>query len=140
MQSYGLSAEQVTMAIAKNNFPSPAGNIRVGDQNLMSPVNSIATGPEDFLNIPIKSNAANTVFVKDIASVEDGAYITTGYAIINGKRSVYLPVIKKADASTLKVVKNLKAAIPKLKLPCLETLISSTSLTNLVTLKVLWKT
>ncbi|MEJ5963578.1 efflux RND transporter permease subunit [Pedobacter immunditicola] len=115
MQSYGLSAEQVTMAIAKNNFPSPAGNIRVGDQNLMSPVNSIATGPEDFLNIPIKSSPDNTVFVKDIASVEDGADITTGYAIINGKRSVYLPVIKKADASTLKVVENLKAAIPKLK-------------------------
>lgn len=115
MQSYGLSAEQVTMAIAKNNFPSPAGNIRIGDQNLMSPVNSIATGPEDFLNIPIKSSSANTIFVKDIAAVEDGADITTGYAIINGKRSVYLPVIKKADASTLKVVENLKAAIPKLK-------------------------
>jgi len=115
MQSYGLSAEQVTMAIAKNNFPSPAGNIRIGDQNLMSPVNSIATGPEDFLNIPIKSSSANTIFVKDIASVEDAADVTTGYAIINGKRSVYLPVIKKADASTLKVVENLKAAIPKLK-------------------------
>lgn len=115
MQSYGLSAQEVTMAIAKNNFPSPAGNIRIGDQNLMSPLNSIAKGPEEFLNIPVKLTAGNTIFVKDIASVEDAADVTAGYAIINGKRSVYLPVIKKADASTLKVVENLKAAIPKLK-------------------------
>lgn len=115
MQSYGLSAEEVTMAIAKNNFPSPAGNIRIGDQNLMSPVNTIANGPEEFLNIPVKSEPGKTVFIKDIAAVEDAADITTGYAIINGKRSVYLPVIKKADASTIKVVENLKAAIPKLK-------------------------
>lgn len=115
MQSYGLSAEQVTMAIAKNNFPAPAGNIRIGDQSLMTPLNSIANGPDDFLDIPIKSSPDNTIFIKDIATVEDGADATTGYAIINGKRSVYLPVIKKADASTLKVVENLKAAIPKLK-------------------------
>lgn len=115
MLSYGLSAEEVTMAIAKNNFPAPAGNIRIGDQNLMSPVNSMANGPEEFLNIAIRTGSGTNIFVKDIASVEDAADITTGYAIINGKRSVYLPVIKKADASTLKVVENLKASIPKLK-------------------------
>ncbi|WP_316745976.1 efflux RND transporter permease subunit [Pedobacter gandavensis] len=115
MLSYGLSAEEVTMAIAKNNFPAPAGNIRIGDQNLMSPSNTMATGPEEFLNIPIRTGSGTNVFVKDIGSVEDAADVTTGYAVINGKRSVYLPVIKKADASTIKVVENLKASIPKLK-------------------------
>ncbi|OJV13240.1 MAG: acriflavin resistance protein [Dyadobacter sp. 50-39] len=115
MQSYGLSAEEVTTAIAKNNFPAPAGNIRIGKQNLMSPLNSIANDPQEFLDIPVRKGSGTNVYVKDIASVEDAADITTGYAIINGKRSVYLPVIKKADASTLKVVENLKAAIPMLK-------------------------
>lgn len=115
MQSYGLSAEEVTTAIAKNNFPAPAGNIRIGNQNLMSPLNSIANDPQEFLDIPIRKGSGTNIYVKDIASVEDAADITTGYAIINGKRSVYLPVIKKSDASTLKVVENLKAAIPMLK-------------------------
>ncbi|MDO1449270.1 efflux RND transporter permease subunit [Rhodocytophaga aerolata] len=115
MQSYGLSAEEITMAIAQNNLPSPAGNIRIEDQNLMSPVNSIARSPEEFLDIPVRVGSGPTVFVKDIASVEDAADITTGYAVINGKRSVYLPVIKKADASTLEVVDNLKSSIPMLK-------------------------
>jgi multidrug efflux pump subunit AcrB len=115
MQSYGLSEEQVMAAIAKNNLPTPAGNIRIGDKNYMSPVNSMVKGPEEFLNLPVRTDGATAVYIKDIASVEDGADVTTGYAVINGKRSVYLPVIKKADASTLKVVDNLKQALPMLK-------------------------
>ncbi|GAC1704908.1 MAG: efflux RND transporter permease subunit [Flavisolibacter sp.] len=81
----------------------------------MSPVNSLAKGPEEFLNIPIRSSSSATVFIKDIATVEDAADVTTGYALVNGKRSVYLPVIKKADASTLEVVTNLKNSLPMLK-------------------------
>lgn len=115
MQSYGLSEEQVMAAIAKNNLPSPAGNIRIGDKNYMSPVNSMAKGPEEFLDLPVRTEGSATVYIKDIATVEDAADVTTGYAVINGKRSVYLPVIKKADASTLKVVENLKEALPMLK-------------------------
>lgn len=115
MQSYGLSEEQVMTAIARNNLPSPAGNIRIGDKNYMSPVNSMMSGPEEFLDLPVKTNGAATVYIRDIASVEDAADVTTGYAVINGRRSVYLPVIKKADASTLKVVENLKKSLPMLK-------------------------
>ena len=115
MQSFGLSEEEVMTAVAKSNLPSPAGNIRIGDKNLMSPVNSLAKGPEEFLNLPIRVGETSTVFVRDIATVEDAADITTGYAVVNGKRSVYLPVIKKSDASTLKVVENLKEALPMLK-------------------------
>jgi multidrug efflux pump subunit AcrB len=115
MQSFGLSEDDVMTAIAKNNLPSPAGNIRIGDKNLMSPVNSLVKGPEEFLNLPVKVGSASTVFVKDIATVEDAADVTTGYAIVNGKRTVYLPVIKKADASTLKVVENLKSALPMIR-------------------------
>jgi multidrug efflux pump subunit AcrB len=51
--------------------------------------------------------------MRDVASIEDGADITNGYALINGKRSVYLPITKSADASTWEVVQNLKKAIPR---------------------------
>lgn len=115
LQSNGLSAEEVTLAIAKNSHPSPAGNIRIGDENLMAPINSIAKDPEEFLNIPIKNVDGRMLFVRDVALVKDAADQTVGYALVNGKRSVYLPVIKKSDASTLDAVENLQAALPTLK-------------------------
>lgn len=115
MQANGLSPEDITAAITKNSLPSPAGNIRIGDENLMAPINSIAKGPEELLNTPVKTSDNRTVYVSDVARVEVGADQTVGYALINGKRSVYLPIIKKADASTLDAVNNLKEALPKLK-------------------------
>lgn len=115
MQANGLSPEDITIAITKNSFPSPAGNIRIGEENLMAPINSIAKSPEEFLNTPVKTNENRTIYVRDVARVEDAADQTVGYTLINGKRSVYLPIIKKADASTLDAVRNLKASLPKLK-------------------------
>ncbi len=115
MQANGLSPEDITVAITKNSLPSPAGNIRIGEENLMAPINSIAKGPDELLKTPVKTSDNRTVYVGDVARVEDGADQTVGYALINGKRSVYLPIIKKADASTLDAVENLKKAIPMLK-------------------------
>ena len=115
MQANGLSPEDITVAITRNSLPSPAGNIRIGDENLMAPVNSVAGSPEEFLNTPVKTGENRTVYVRDVASVVDGADQTVGYALINGKRSVYLPIIKKADASTLDAVRNLKSSLPMLK-------------------------
>lgn len=115
MHANGLSPEEITLAITKNSHPSPAGNIRIGDENLMAPINSIAKDPEEFLNIPIKNVEGRTLFIRDVAHVKDAADQTVGFALVNGKRSVYLPVIKKSDASTIDAVENLRSAIPTLK-------------------------
>ena len=53
------------------------------------------------------------VFVRDVATVEDGADIVTSYALVNGRRTVYIPVTKRADASTLSVVNLVKKNLAK---------------------------
>lgn len=115
MKAHGLSPEEVTLAVTKNSMPSPAGNVRIGDKNLMAPINSISNGVEEFLETPIKSLNGRTILIGDVATVMDAADQTVGYAIINGKRSVYLPIIKKPDASTLDAVDNLKKSLPMLE-------------------------
>lgn len=101
MQANGVSPEDITIAMSKNSLPSPAGNIRIGEQNLMAPINSIAKNPEEFLNTPVKVGDNRTIYVRDVARVEDGADQTVGYALVNGKRSVYLPIIKKSGCVNL---------------------------------------
>ena len=97
-------------ALRVNNQPSPAGNVRIGDVNYITPANTTIKTIKDFGDIPLfKGNAAN-VYLKDVATVEDGADITVSYALVNGKRSVYMPITKSADASTWEVVQNLKKA------------------------------
>jgi len=115
VRSYQLTPEEIIKAVIANNQPSPAGNIRIGKRTLMTPVNSLIERPEDFLNIPIRVGSGPTVFIRDIATVEDGSDITVSYALVNGKRAVYIPVVKKSDASTLAVVNNIKKAMPELQ-------------------------
>jgi multidrug efflux pump subunit AcrB len=115
MRSYGLTPDDLVTAIAKNNTISPAGNLRVGDFTLITPSNSVVDNFKELESIPLISGTGASIYVRDVASVDNGADITSGYALINGKRSVYIPVTKRADASTWDVVKNIKKALPEMQ-------------------------
>ncbi|HLZ87714.1 MAG TPA: efflux RND transporter permease subunit, partial [Puia sp.] len=105
--------DQLVEALRNNNQATPSGNVRIGNLNYFTPTNTTIATVKDFGDIPIYVNGVQNVYLKDVAVVEDAADITAGYALINGKRSVYLPITKSAAASTWEVVQNLKKAIPK---------------------------
>jgi multidrug efflux pump subunit AcrB len=109
LRSYDMSPDEVVRALAAGNTVSPSGNIRIGDLWPMVPVNSVVGDFKCLNNIPIRSQGTRTIFMRDIGSVEDGADIQTGYALVDGRRTVYIPVTKRADASTLAVVNAVKA-------------------------------
>jgi multidrug efflux pump subunit AcrB len=113
LRAHNLTPDQIVQALRDNNQNTPAGNVRVGDFNYLTPANTTIKKIPEFGDIPLIKNGVQTVFMRDVASVEDAADITSGYALINGKRSVYLPITKSADASTWEVVQNLKKAIPR---------------------------
>ncbi len=113
LRAHNLTPDQIVLALRDNNQNTPAGNVRIGDYNYLAPTNTSITAIKDFGDIPLFKNGIQTVFLHDVAKVEDGADITTSYALVNGKRSVYLPITKSADASTWEVVQNLKKAIPR---------------------------
>jgi multidrug efflux pump subunit AcrB len=115
LRSYQLTADEVVTAIAKNNSILPAGNIRVGDQTIITPSNSVVDNFKELENVAVKNVNGTAVFVRDVATVDNGADVTTGYALINGKRSVYIPVTKRADASTWDVVQQIKQALPDMQ-------------------------
>ncbi len=112
LRAHNLTPDQLVAAMRDNNQNTPAGNVRIGDYNYLTPSNTTIKTIKEFGDIPLIKNGVQTVFMRDVASVEDGADITAGYALVNGKRSVYLPITKSADASTWEVVQNLKKAIP----------------------------
>jgi multidrug efflux pump subunit AcrB len=113
LRAHKLTPDQLVAALRDNNQTSPAGNVRIGDYNYLTPTNTGVKNIADFGDIPLYKNGVQTVFMKDVATIEDGADITSSYALVNGKRSVYLPITKSADASTWEVVQNLKKTIPK---------------------------
>jgi multidrug efflux pump subunit AcrB len=113
LRIHHLTPDQVVEALRNNNQATPAGNVRIGNYNYFTPANTTIKNIKDFENIPIFKGGVENVYLRDIAVVEDGADITTSYALVNGKRSIYMPVTKSADASTWEVVQALKKALPR---------------------------
>jgi multidrug efflux pump subunit AcrB len=115
LRAYQLSPDQVVQSLVQFNTISPAGNVRIGDTTYITPQNSVIETLQDLQHIPLQLGSGPKVYVSDIATVSMGADVTTSYALVNGKRSVYIPVTKRADASTWDVVQRVKAALPDMQ-------------------------
>jgi len=115
MKSYELTPDQIVASVVKNNQIAPAGSVGIGDYMIMTPSNAVLEKVSEFLDIPLKQGVGPTVFLRDLATVEDATDVPVGYALINGKRSVYIPVTKSAEASTMNVVNALKAKLPEMQ-------------------------
>jgi multidrug efflux pump subunit AcrB len=113
LRAYNLSPEEVVKALASGNTLSPSGNIRVKDQMPIVPADTMVVRPQDLGKIPVRPGA--DLYLRDLGTIEDSTDIPAGYALVDGSRAVYLLVTKRADASTLAVVKEVKDNLPKMQ-------------------------
>jgi len=115
LRGYNLSPDQVVQSLVRFNSITPAGDVSIGDSTYMTPQNSVIENVQDLQSVPLQLGNGPAVYIRDIATVTLGTDITSSYALINGKRSVYIPVTKRADASTWDVVQRVKAALPDMQ-------------------------
>src|SRR5262249_56306500 len=106
LRSYNLSPQDVVNAIDAGNFISPSGNVQIKDQLTVVPSNTMVVDPQELRNVPLK--LGENVYVPDVGTVQDATDIPLGYGLVHGRKSVYLPVVKQAGASTLTVVNAVK--------------------------------
>ncbi len=120
LHAYDLSADDVVRKLAEGNTIAPSGQLRDPTRMFLVPTNAMVVKPEELGTIELKPG----VFLRDVVKrdpvtdkplIEDASDIPTGYALVNGKRAVYILVTKRANASTLDVVNNVKANLSKMQ-------------------------
>src|SRR5881296_3183776 len=113
LRSYNMSPDEIVAAITAANVISPSGNMPIKRKYPMVPLNSVVKNIKDLESVPIRTGTYPAVFLRDVGEVRDASDIITSYALVNGRRTVYIPVTKRSDASTLSVVNLVKKNIPK---------------------------
>jgi multidrug efflux pump subunit AcrB len=106
---YHLNSQDVIDALAKGNTIIPAGNLYIKDSMPVVSNNATVVDIQHMGAIPIKLGM--NVYLRDVATITDDTDITYGYALVNGKKSVYLPIIKKDTGSTLTVVADVRKSM-----------------------------
>ena len=109
-----LSAVDVSNALNLQNLILPAGSAKLGNRDYQIKLNSSPRLLDDLNNLPIKVVNGAPVYIKDVAQVRDGSSVQTNVVRTNGTRGALLTVMRNGQASTLSIVNNVKAALPKI--------------------------
>src|SRR6266481_5045599 len=115
LHAYGLPPENVVQSLTTGNTIQPAGNADIGTTNVLVTTDSTVTQINDLLGIPLHSGSGASVYLRDIGNVRDASDVLAGYALLNGKRTIYIPVTKRPDASTITVVNEVRQNIERLQ-------------------------
>ena len=114
LESLKLSPLEVARIVNTQSQVIPTGEIRIGDQNYYVISNSMVGTPKEFEKIPLYSDGRKIVHLGDVAQVIDATRWRTNTVHVDGKRAVYMPLLRQAGASAITVVDNVKAFLPLL--------------------------
>ena len=115
LQATGLSPADVLSAMAQQNVVQPGGTAKIGGNEYDILVNSSPKTIAEIGNLPLRTVKGTVIFLHDVASVADGSIPQTNIVRQDGSRAVLITILKAGKASTLSVVSDIRALLPRIK-------------------------
>jgi multidrug efflux pump subunit AcrB len=115
LQARGLSAQDVSNALAAQNLILPVGTQKIGSLEHTVQLNNAAVAISDLGGLPIRSTGGATVYLRDVAQVLDGNSPQTNIVHVDGGRSVLMSVLKNGTTSTLSIVDGIREKLAGLR-------------------------
>ena len=110
-----LTASDLSLALSNQNLVTPSGTEKMGDREYLVGTNSSPSTIDALNELPIRASNGAILQMKDVAWIHNGYQPQTSYVSENGQASALLTVIKNGASSTLTIVDQVRAAIPKIK-------------------------
>ncbi len=85
----------------------------LGSTNTLVTTDSTVTDINNLLDIPLHPGSGASIYLRDVGAVKDTSDVLAGYALLNGQRTIYIPVTKRPDASTITVVNEVRQNIDR---------------------------
>ena len=113
LQARGLSPADVVNAINTQNLILPSGTAKFGATEYTVRMNGSPDAIAGLNDLPVRTADGATTYLRDVAQVRDGFSPQTNIVRQDGERGVLLSVLKNGGASTLDIVANLRAMLPR---------------------------
>jgi CzcA family heavy metal efflux pump len=113
IQSKGLSPQDILTAVQQQNLISPGGTAKIGPFEYDIRPNVNAKTVTELNNLPIKVVGDSTIYLRDVANIRDGFAVQTNIVRQDGHRGVLVTILKAGNASTIDVVNNIRALLPR---------------------------
>src|SRR5580765_257433 len=115
LEAHQLSLMDVVRTVNRSNLILPAGDVPIGSLDYNIYTNSQLPTIAEIDQLPLKVVGGSIVRVGDIGFAQDSHQIQTSIVRVDGKRSVYTPVLKQGgDTNTIQVVDGVRAVVKNL--------------------------
>ena len=104
LEAFGLTLIDVQKALSKYNVLIPAGNMKVGDEDLQMFTNAVPETIEELNDTIVKVVNGVPVKISDLGRVENSSQIQSNIVRINGKRQAYIPIYRQPGANSIAIV------------------------------------
>jgi len=111
--SHGISGADVVNAVTAQNLILPQGTMKMGPREYDVALNSSPALVSELNDLPIKAVNGSMVYIRDVAHVHDGFAFQTNIVHVDSRRSAVLSVFKTGKASTLDIVSQVRAELPR---------------------------
>ncbi|HDR9372930.1 TPA: efflux RND transporter permease subunit [Burkholderia multivorans] len=115
LQAKGLAPIDVVNAINAQNLILPGGTAKIGTREYNVQMNGSTQTVAALNNLPVRTVGGNVVYVRAVAHVRDGYAPQTNIVRADGRRAALLTVEKTGSASTLTIIDQVKAMLPKIE-------------------------
>jgi multidrug efflux pump subunit AcrB len=112
LKAKNIQPQDVLNAVNAQNLVLPSGTAKIGRTEYAVAVDSNARMIDDLNNLPVKVVNGTTIYMRDVAQVHDGYTPQQNAVRQDGVRGSLLTIMKAGNASTLDVVREIKAALP----------------------------
>jgi multidrug efflux pump subunit AcrB len=113
LQAKGLSPSVVLDTLNLQNLILPSGTAKIGQLEYDVTLNAAPRTVAELADVPVKVMGNSTIYLRDVANVRDGFSVQTNIVRRDGRRGTLLTVLKSGEVSTLDIVDNIRAAIPR---------------------------
>ena len=115
MQSKGIAPGDLLAAVNQQSIVMPGGTIKIGQSEYDVRSNAAPRTVEELANLPIKQVNGATIYLRDVAAVNDGFQVQTNIVRQDGHRGVLISILKNGNSSTLDVVSGIRKLLPRVE-------------------------
>ena len=114
-QSRGVTAEDVSAAVAQSNALLPSGEFisPAFDANVYT--DAVPLRVKTIGDALVKMVDGRPVYIRDVARLEDGGAASTQTVSVNGENAIYLNILRVPGGNTLQIVEKAKQVIAGLR-------------------------
>ncbi|MEK6728294.1 MAG: efflux RND transporter permease subunit [Candidatus Omnitrophota bacterium] len=115
LEGYGFSILDIQEVLRRENISQPVGNLKSGLTDYLLRIPGEFRSPDEIKLVILGKRDGKSVYLKDVARIEDSFKEVLTSVKINGKLGILLNIQKQTDTNTVEVAERVKEKLKELQ-------------------------